>query len=291
MVGADRVTLPHEPGVDAIRLSPASFDRLAQLITDELGIKMSGTKLTMVQGRLLHRVRELQLPSIERYAEYLLASPFGEEREHFINAITTNKTDFFREAQHFTFLQTVALPAFSQTRGNRVRFQAWSAGCSSGEEPYTLAMILAEYASRVPGFDFAILATDVSTKVLEQARAGMYPGSLIAPIPPEYQAKYLLRSRRPGANLCRVSSYLRKRVSFHHLNFMDDSYPIKDEFAVILFRNVMIYFDRATQETVINKMVRHLAPGGYLLAGHSESLAGLNVPLQPVKAAIYRKVA
>jgi len=275
-----------QPSGDLVELSPASYARFARFITSELGIKMPRSKSTMVQSRLLRRVRDLKLESVEQYGEYFFASANAEEREHFINAITTNKTDFFREPQHFTFLSDVVLPAANCAGA---RFQAWSAGCSSGEEPYTLAMVLAEYASCRRGFDFAILGTDISTKVLMSARNGVYQESEIVPVPPELRRKYLLRSRNSNERLARVVADLRQRVSLHQLNFMDDDYGIESMFDVVFFRNVMIYFDRSTQEEVINKICRNLVPGGYLFAGHSESLVGLDIPIKPVKASIYRK--
>jgi chemotaxis protein methyltransferase CheR len=184
-------------------------------------------------------------------------------------------------------LRDVLLPQMRST----VRFNAWSAGCSSGEEPYTLAMVLAEYAAQHPRFDFAILATDISTDVLRRAQSGIYPEELTVPIPPDLRCKYLLRSRSRTERLARVIPELRRRVSFHQLNFMDADYAVKDTFDAIFFRNVMIYFDRPTQEAVIQKLCRHLAPGGHLFAGHSESLAGLDLPVRPVRASIYQKNA
>jgi chemotaxis protein methyltransferase CheR len=271
-------------------LSRQSFDRFAQFITGELGIKMPESKRTMVQSRLLRRVRDLGLESVESYCDYFFADSNSGEREHFINAITTNKTDFFREPEHFDFLTDTALPALWRMHAGsgRYRLKAWSAGCSSGEEPYTLAMVLSEYAVRQPGFDFAILATDISTKVLQQARNGIYQESQVVPVPPEIRRKYLLRSSNGAQPLVRIAAGLRESISFHRLNFMEENYGIKDVFDVIFFRNVMIYFDRNTQEAVINKLCRNLAPGGYLLAGHSESLAGLDIPVRPVRTSIFR---
>jgi len=273
-----------------VELSAESFARLASYITSELGIKMPEAKVTMVQSRLLRRVRELRLASVDQYAEYFFADSHNEERQHFINAVTTNKTDFFREPEHFTYLREVALPAWTR-EAHRAggRFQVWSAGCSSGEEPYTLAMVLSEYARRQSGFDFAILATDVSTKVLDRARAGIYTEEQILPVPVEMRGRYLLRSRKDEERMARVVSGLRSKVSFHQLNFMDGDYGVRNSFDAVFFRNVMIYFDRATQEAVIHKLCRNLTPGGYLFAGHSESLAGLDIPLEAVRASIYRK--
>ena len=262
---------------DCAKLSRESYSRMARFITDELGIKMPASKLTMVQSRLLRRVRDLGMQSVEQYAEYFFASSSEAEREHLINAITTNKTDFFREPQHFAILRKVVLPEMT---GEAVRpperFKAWSAGCSSGEEAYTLAMVLAEYAARCAGFDFAILGTDISTKVLNAARHAVYDESQVEAIPPDLRVKYLRRSRAAGT--ARVVPELRQKVSLHRLNFMDDDYRINDVFEAAFFRNVMIYFDRPTQEAVINKICRYLVPGGYLFIGHSETLAGLATP-------------
>jgi len=288
-------TLTHTSGGSAdfyipSELSPATFARFAGFITGELGIKMPPSKLSLVQNRLQRRIRELQLASLEEYADYFFAASNFAEREHFTNAITTNKTDFFREPEHFAYLCDVVIPTLTpQIIRCGERFKAWSAGCSSGEEAYTLAMLFSEYSAHQAGFDFAILGTDISTKVLDNARNGVYPEAHTAPVPAEFRRKYLLRSQNKSAALARIIPALRKRVSFHQLNFMDDSYRISDFFHAVFFRNVMIYFDRDTQEAVINKICRNLVPGGYLFVGHSESVAGLTIPLQRVKTSVYRK--
>lgn len=272
-------------------LTPESFARLANYITGELGIKMPDSKVTMVQSRLLRRVRELRLNSVEQYGEYFFASANDEEREQFINAITTNKTDFFREPAHFDFLTRTALPSLERagtgSAGRRVN--VWSAGCSSGEEPYTLAMALAEYALDHPGFDYAILGTDISTKVLEQARQGIYKEPETRPIPPQLRRKYMRRGRASSETLVRVVPELRSRIALHRLNFMDEDYRIRDMFDIVFFRNVMIYFDRATQQAVVNKICRNLASGGYLFVGHSESLAGMDIPVKLMETSVFRK--
>lgn len=249
-------------------LSAKSFERFASYITGELGIKMPESKFTLVQSRLLRRARELQLGSINEYGEYFFASSSDEEREYFINAITTNKTDFFREPEHFDYLVRSALPNLrAAAEPRKSRMNVWSAGCSSGQEPYTLAMILSEYALRNPGFNFAILATDISTKVLDHARKAMYEESLTAPVPAALRQKYLLRSKDRSTGLVRVSPALRAKVSSHPLNFMSESYCIQDMFDIVFCRNVLIYFDRNTQESVICKICRSINPGGYLFVG------------------------
>lgn len=270
-------------------LSLKNFGRFAQYITNELGIKMPESKMTMVQSRLMRRARELQLGSIDEYGEYFFSASDSAEREYLINAITTNKTDFFREPEHFDFLVKTALPSLRAGIDPRIsRLNVWSAACSSGQEPYTLGMILSEYASSNPGFNFAILGTDISTKVLEQARRAVYAESLVAPISATLRKKYLLRSRDDSSALVRISPALREKVSFHQLNFMSDTYRIQNMFDIVFCRNVLIYFDRKTQESVINKICRNINPGGYLFVGHSESLAGMDVPVRQVKTTVFR---
>jgi chemotaxis protein methyltransferase CheR len=283
-------TLGGDDAVSQTDLSPESFSRFARYITRELGIKMSDAKVPMVQSRLLRRVRDLGLESVDQYAKHFFATENESEREQLINAITTNKTDFFREAEHFKFLCEVALPALgSGASGNHVPVKGWSAGCSSGEEPYTLAMVLTEYAARNAGFDFTILGTDISTKVLGIAQSAIYSEAQILPVAPELRRRYLLRSRDKQEQRVRVIPELRAKVRFRQLNFMADDYGLREVFDFVFFRNVMIYFDRATQEAVIARICRNLRPGGFLFVGHSESLAGLNVPVRPVRASTYQK--
>lgn len=279
---------------DSLNLSAESFARFAEFITRELGIKMSESKVPMLQSRLMRRLRELELDSLDSYQDYLFHSPNAEEeRVHFINAVTTNKTDFFREPQHFEYLTRTALSNLARLYGNGPNwsFKLWCAGCSSGEEPYTQSMVLSEYARQSPGFNFALLATDISTRVLNHAQAGIYEEDRIEPVPMPLRQQYLLRSKDATRRRVRIVPELRRRISFHRLNFMDADYRVKDHFEVIFFRNVMIYFDKPTQETVINKLCRNLRPGGYLFVGHSESLAGLNIPVAPVASAVFRKPA
>jgi chemotaxis protein methyltransferase CheR len=276
---------------EARELSAASFARLAKYITAELGIKMPESKLSMVESRLLRRVRDLGLNSVEEYCEYLFDHSNGQERERFINAITTNKTDFFRETAHFEFVARTALPSLApgDTGLSGWCLKAWSAGCSSGEEAYTLAMVLNEYAVERRGFDYAILGTDISTRVLEQARDGIYDESEILPVPLDLRRKYLWRSRNRSEALVRIVPELRRKATYRLLNFMDDDYGIRESFDIIFFRNVMIYFDRPTQESVVNRICRSLSPGGYLFVGHSESLAGFDIPVKLVQTSVFRR--
>jgi chemotaxis protein methyltransferase CheR len=280
-------------GVDqTLQISLRSFDQLAEFITREFGIKMPESKISMIQSRLLHRVRDLGLQSLDEYCEHLFSSSEGAaERVHFINAVTTNKTDFFREPQHFKFLTETALPQLARSRYANLnkRVAIWSAACSSGEEPYTLAMVLSEYAAGNAGFQFRILATDISTKVLKMAKDGIYSEQQAAPVPALLRRKYLLQGKGEQHSLTRVASALRRSVSFHSLNLMDADYCVRDMFDIIFCRNVLIYFERPTQEAVISKLCRNLNPGGYLFVGHSESLSGFDLPLDSVGSACFRK--
>lgn len=274
-----------------LALSRESLDRFCQFITAELGIKMTAAKLPMLQSRLQRRLRELQIPTLEAYQKFLFEAPEGgAERVHFIDAVTTNKTDFFREPQHFNELVRRVLPSLDPDPNRPWPFKLWCAGCSSGEEPYTLAMVLAEFGEQRRGFEFSLLATDISSRVLEHAARGIYSAGRVEPVAGPLRAKYLMRSRDPARSEVRIVPELRRRIAFHRLNFMDADYAIKDTFEVIFFRNVMIYFDKPTQEAVIGKLCRNLAPGGYLFVGHSESLAGLDIPVRCVGPAVYQRV-
>jgi chemotaxis protein methyltransferase CheR len=275
-------------------MSQETFGRFREFVTAHLGIKMPDVKKTMLQSRLQKRLRLLSMVSYDDYYDYVF-SPQGRQTElsHMIDAVTTNKTDFFREPKHFEYLVRTALPDLLQAHPGMAKkpFRFWSAGCSTGAEPYTLAMVLSEFAARCAGFQYEILATDISQRVLEEARAGIYTEEMVAPIPLILRKKYLLRSRNSRENAVRISSEIRSRVRFGRVNFMDDNSGLRGNVDVIFCRNVLIYFGRPTQEQVVNRLCRHLHTGGYLFLGHSETLNGLNVPLIQVHPTIYRRQA
>lgn len=278
------------PWVDA-RLTPREFSRLAEFIHAQCGIRMPPAKKTMLEARLRKRLRELGMADFATYCDHVLgARDRGDELVHMIDAVTTNKTDFFREPQHFEHLVKSALPTLMQEQGAGIRrdLAVWSAGCSSGEEPYTLAMVLAEVGARLSGFRYLILATDICTKVLHHARRAVYADERIAPIPAELRRRYLLRSKDSGRRLVRVAPELRQLVRFRRLNFLDDDFGLREPMDVIFCRNVFIYFDRPTQEAILNRFCRHLIRGGYVFLGHSETINGLDVPLVPVAPTVYR---
>ncbi len=271
------------------KMTDADFRRFSEFITAELGIKLPPSKKTMLEARLQKRLRALGLASHRDYCEFLFSSE-GMEQElaQLIDVVTTNTTHFFREPKHFEILSQQVAPEVFQRKGNN-RAAVWSAGCSTGEEPYTLAMVLSEFAAKNPGFTFSILATDISTQVLQQAQRAVYPEDRIEGIPQEYKKKYLLRSKDRTRRLVRMGPELRDRIQFRRLNFMND-FDFRDLLDVIFCRNVVIYFDRGTQEQLFKRFCGKLARDGYLFIGHSESLTGMDLPLVQVAPTVYRKI-
>ena len=272
------------------RLSEDEFKKLSSLVNGELGIKMPPAKRTLLESRLQKRLRALGLGS---YAEYcdLLFNKGGMKTElvHMLDLVTTNKTDFFREAHHFEFLVSTAIPSLLESRGPRVRL--WSAGCSTGEEPYTLAMALSEFGrlNQGAGLDYTIAATDISTRVLEAACRGVYNEERITPVPVELRRRYFLKSKDAARSLVRVTPELRGRISFSRVNLMDETYSVQAPVDIIFCRNVIIYFDKPTQERLFARFCEYLKPGGFIFIGHSETLSGFDLPLKKVSASVYMK--
>lgn len=270
----------------AVALSEPEFRRLKDFIYDQCGIKITDVKKTMLEARLLKRVKGLRFNSFSEYCDYLFSAEGIEaELPHMIDQVTTNKTDFFREPAHFDFLVSHVLPKL----GSPVTI--WSAGCSSGEEPYTLAMVLKEYWDSSNANSFLVIASDISTKVLEMAQRAVYDEERISPIPATFQRKYLLRSKHKSPPLYRVKPEVRRHVRFRRLNFMDGDFGFREKMDVIFCRNVIIYFDKMTQERLLNKFCDCLKPNGYVFMGHSETLLGMNVPLAPVAPTVYRRIS
>jgi len=272
-------------------LSHADFGRLRSLIYEQSGISLNDEKKTMLELRVKRRLRSLQLDSFGRYCDYLFQGHNQQEEiVHLLDAVSTNKTDFFREPEHFEFLVQKAVPDLVARNENGHPLLIWSAGCSTGEEPYTLAMVLNEWAAAHPGFRFRVLATDLSTTVLAKADQGVFSGEVARPVPADLRRKYFLRSRNRESNLLRVVPELRQLVEFRRLNFMDADYGLAQKADAIFCRNVIIYFDRQTQEQIIRKLAHQLLPGGYAFVGHSETLHDMDLPLAPVAPALYRKI-
>ncbi len=271
-------------------LSNADFGRLRRLIYMQAGIDLSASKKTMLELRIKRRLRTLSLNSYSQYCEYLFAH-HGQKEEiiHLIDVVTTNKTDFFREAGHFEILVQKAVPEAWARNASGRQLLIWSAACSTGEEPYTLAMVLNDYALAHPGFRFRVLATDISTTVLAKAKLGVYSYEVVRPVPHDMQRRYFMRSRDPESKVARVVPELRQLVEFRRLNFMDSDFGLSERADIIFCRNALIYFDRPTQEQILQKLTRHLVPAGYLFVGHAETLHDMDIPLAPVAPALYRK--
>lgn len=271
-------------------LNDKQFRRLSEYIETEIGIKMPSTKRSMLESRLQKRLRTLQLEEFDTYLD-LAFTRGADELVHMIDAVTTNKTDFFREPDHFEQLQHHILPDRIEHDGWGVEqpLYLWSSACSTGEEPYTMAIVMKEIQRKYTRFRFKILATDISTRVLEHAARAVYSEERIKPVPVDLRKRYFLRSRNRASETVRVRSEVRNTVHFHRLNLMDDRYPLREQYHIIFCRNVLIYFERDRQLQLLNRLHQHLVPGGYLLLGHSESLAGASLPVFSVAPTIYRK--
>lgn len=279
---------------NAIELLKDDFLRLSRFIHEEYGIKMPPVKKTLLESRLQKRLRSLELNTYKEYCDYLFSKE-GSQKEipHFIDKITTNKTDFFREPDHFDFLTQSVLPALISTQeGNRKSISIWSAGCSTGEEPYTIAMVVNEFLDNNPNLniDFSILATDISVDVLKTAKNAVYHEMRIAPVPLQMRKKYLLRSKNRHNKTIKIGPELRRKVVFGKLNFMDSNFGIKQPLDIVFCRNVLIYFDKSTQEKILQKICRYINIEGYFFQGHSESTQNMQLPLKSVFPTIYKKV-
>jgi chemotaxis protein methyltransferase CheR len=275
-------------GVD--RLSAHDFRRLAEFIQDYSGIKMPPSKQTMVEGRLRKRVGATGRGNLADYCRFVFDEDgLSSEAIHLIDVVTTNKTEFFREPDHFKFLADIALPRLLSERriGSNPLIKSWSTASSIGAEPYTLAMVMDDTSHRLGGFRISIVATDISTRVLETAIGAIYPEAMIAPVPLEMRKRYLLRGRHASKGLVRLVPEIRRLVQFGRLNLMDTSYPLDQDMDVIFCRNMLIYFDKPTQQAVLTRLCDHLRPGGCLFLGHSESLAGFGLPLNPIAPTVF----
>jgi len=275
-------------GGSSDQISERNFARLAALIQDYCGIKMPQGKRTMLAVRLRRRVVALKLADLDAYCDRLFAAG-GLETElvHLINAVSTNKTDFFREPTHFDFMWNTALP--SLVEAGRRQIKVWSAAASIGAEAYSAAMVLQEFRRLKQGPDYSVIATDISTDVLEVAVAGRFPEAMMDPVPADLYGRYVLQARDPERHEVRIVPQLRSKIAWGRLNLMDERYPVGRDMDLIFCRNILIYFDKPTQDAVLARLSSHLQPGGYLILGHSETGAGSSLPLTLVLNSIYQK--
>ncbi|RKX82815.1 MAG: chemotaxis protein CheR [Spirochaetes bacterium] len=273
------------------KLSDNDFFKLKEFIESKLGINISDKKRAMLESRLQHRLRKLNLGSFNDYINFTFKKDrSGMEIGHLIDAVTTNKTEFFREPRHFEFLSKSALPLLMNTysigidRPTRI----WSSGCSTGEETYSLAILLNEFAEKHSGYKFTVIGTDVSEASLQTAKTAVYPMSSIDMLPFHIKKKYFLKSKDHTKNLIRVKNTLRSRVSFKLLNLKNPNYSLPFKMDIVFFRNVMIYFSRETQKEVLSRLSRFINSGGYLFIGHAEAIINMDLPFKRAGLNIYR---
>ena len=264
-------------------LTPAQFDRIASMLHTHAGIRMRTGKEGLVRARLVKRLRALGLTDFGAYLSVLDRDASRVEFAEMVDALTTNKTNFLREPSHFDFIREQLLPS---TAGS---LRIWSAGCSTGEEPYTLAMLFNDAIASTGKRDVRILATDISQRVLTLAKAGQYAPEMLAGIPQEWIERYWIRrSGAHGSMHFEATPVLRRLVHFARLNLMEH-WPMQGPFDAIMCRNVMIYFDKDTQQQLIERFWALLRPGGHLFVGHSESLTGLTHRFRYRQPAVYVK--
>lgn len=292
--GIEMPTAPPEasPATTWVRpITPEQFALFRDLVHREAGIFLSDTKKSLLVGRLLRRLRARGLDSFEAYYEVVTREPT--ERVHMLDCICTNETRFFREPRQFDFLERVACPGWERATaaGRRPRhLRVWSAGCSTGEEPYSVAMALLARLPPASGWDLEILGTDLSTRALEQARKAVWPVEKATEIPAPLLKRFMLRGIGSEDGRMSAGAELRGVVTLRRLNLNEQPYPVDGSFDLILCRNVLIYFDRVAKEGVIDRLIDRLRPGGYLMLGHAESLIGITRRTRSVGPTVYVRV-
>jgi chemotaxis protein methyltransferase CheR len=280
----DKGGLLSQEAAGVVTLSAQEFEQIRRLAYEKFGLDLRSGKESLVSARLGKKVRELKLRSFRDYYRHVMEDRTGESLTAMIDALTTNHTSFFRESAHFDFLRQTVLPELR----SRNHIAIWSAACSTGEEPYSIAFCLADELGLKALSGVRILATDISTRVLDAAKKAVYPAERFETVPSEQMRRYLLRGEQRWDNWYRVKDEVRAVVEFRRVNLMDSLSHV-GSFPVIFCRNVMIYFDKPTQQSLVNRLAGCLEPGGYLLIGHAESLTGVEHPLTYVRPAVYRK--
>jgi chemotaxis protein methyltransferase CheR len=275
-------------------ITDREFQQFRALVRQHAGIALGDTKRQLVCSRLGRRLRHYGYTTFSQYYRHLMEEdPDGQELVRMINAITTNKTEFFRETHHFAFLRSVVLPGLAEAnRGAATRrLRIWSAGCSSGEEPFSIALTMLAALPDVWSWDARILASDIDTDMLARGEKGVYPVEQTAHVPPAMVQQHFLRGKGAREGLVCVRPGPRRLVSFRRINLQDEPWPIRTAFDAIFCRNVIIYFDRALQQRLIARFIELLKPGGYLFLGHAESLLGMGLGLTYVGNTVYQKTS
>ncbi len=275
-------------GIESTDLTEAQFRQIATLVKDLVGIDLHQGKQQLVRARLAKRLRQLGIPTFKQYLDYLRGEGGGDELTAMLDALSTNKTSFFREPGHFDYLVGTLVPRFSARRQGDRRLRIWSAGCSSGEEPYSIAMHLLEAARDLARWEISILATDLSTRVLARARNGVYETRLLTDVPRLMLSRYFTRVASGPESLHQVVPSVRQMVQFARLNLIGD-WPMRGPFDIIFCRNVMIYFDEPTRTRLVKRFWELLAPQGTLFIGHSESLTRVGHEFTYIQPTVYEK--
>ena len=283
---------PRRSVIQQLELSDAEYQTIANFVHKESGINLLDGKKELIRARLTKRISQLEMRNFKSYFQYVMGDKTGDELVFLLDALATNLTSFWREPQHFDFMTKTFIPELEakRRRSGGPRLRIWSAACSSGEEPYTIAMVVLEKSQYFAnGGDFRILATDLSTKVLNVAKRGQYGPESVKNIPPIPLGRYLVRHESEKGHIWAIKPEVRRIISFRRFNLMDPM-PFKGPMDLIFCRNVMIYFDRETIADLVEKFHNLLEMGGYLFIGHSESLSGLTHKFQYVAPCIYRRV-
>jgi len=271
--------------------SGKAYRFLVDLVYEHSRIRLGADKQTLLANRLQKRLRVLGLASYDDYCAVLESREGAEEIEELVDLISTNHTKFFREPDHFSFLVSRVLPALIPrlvSLGSPLRL--WSAAASSGEEPYTMAIVIAEYLRAYPPLEWQITASDISRRMLEHAQQGIYRMDAVQTMPPALLKRYFQKGMGVRAGTCRIKPELRDRLRFERINLFQPTYPVARKQHVIFCRNVMIYFDAPSRAIAVQRLTQHLSPGGYLVVGHSESLLGTRHGLQPIQQGIYQRL-
>ena len=272
--------------MNGFQLSDNDFHRLSLFVHQICGIHLHKGKRELIRARLSKRIRMLSLNGFGEYYDFLVNDRSGNERGEMLNAISTNLTSFYREPGHFKFMSEVILPRFAATDAPTLNI--WSAGCSTGEEAYSILMCCLEYFHKHGARTVNILASDISTRVLDTAVAGIYPASAIHHLPVHFKKRYFQKGQHEKAHYVRVKPELRQYVKFSYINLMNP-FPFKRRFDVIFCRNVMIYFQKTVQEYLVEKYYESLKPFGYLFIGHSETLMGKAHHFKYIMPTVYIK--
>lgn len=272
-------------GGSQAELSPKAFEEIRQLVHRHSGIALGDNKQPLVKARIQKRMRTLGISSYEQYIEVVRGDSAGVELQQLLEAISTNVTSFYREKHHFEFMR-LALDEWKSA--GRQKLRIWSSACSTGEEPYTIAMEVID-ALGTGKWDVKILATDLATKVLREVQAGEYSRQKVETVPAALRQRYMTKTGSPSGEMYVVNDEIRRMLLIRQCNLTDFPYAVAGPIDLIFCRNVMIYFDRPTRARIIAEFNRIVRPGGYLFVGHSESLTGMNCDFQLVKPSIYRR--